>query len=485
MMALRVTLLLTIAVSGLALALIDPAPAPKPSAGPRLYRDLLRGTAWVITPSKNKGTAWIVAAERRLLITNYHIVGDAQRVELFFPVRVDGQLMTERRYYLDQRDALRAERRCVQGKVMHRDPKRDLALIEAEALPDDAVALPLARGGAAAGETVHSVGQRGDGEALWVHARGVVRQVYDTPEGYFWQGMKLAKGARVVVTQSPILPGDSGGPMVNDRGEVVGVAAAVRWQTPLACVCIDVREVRHMLAQAGFEIDPAPPTPPAPAAGPEVYRQGLRSVALIQTATASTRATGWLVDRQRKWLLTCKHVVGPNATIEATFPVRRQGQVIVAYDYYKDHRTTLRERGHTVTGRVIATDERRNLALIELESVPPDVVPLPLAQTSPVPGEALHCIGNPNGIEAVWVYSAGVVRQLVPANLEQTKEKPDPLVVLAQLPLHSRDGGAPVLNDGGQLVALTSGRDAPQQLASYCLAVSEVRAFLRAVDNDP
>jgi hypothetical protein len=106
--------------------------------------------------------------------------------------------------------------------------------------------------------------------ALWVYTSGTVRQV--VPDR--WQAMGgsgvLSCEAWVVLTQSALNPGDSGGPVVNDAGELVAVVsgAGAGQQNN---TCIDVREVRALLASAAD----SGPTQVA-AGGPEqgYYRNG-------------------------------------------------------------------------------------------------------------------------------------------------------------------------------------------------------------------
>ena len=129
-------------------------------------------------------------------------------------------------------------------------------------------------------------------------------------------------------------------------------------------------------------------------------------------------------------------------------------------------------------GTVLATDVRRNLAVLELEAVPDGATEAPLAQDSPAPGDSLHALSNPNRLNVLWVYTACAVRQLGRANLGQTTESPDPTVLIVQAPLIEGDGGGPLLNDRAELVGVVTGRTGPQQQVAFCLTLDEVRAFL-------
>ena len=60
-----------------------------------VYRQSLRGTAWVITPTKGKGTGWVVDRDRKWLITNLHVVGEHETVDVVFPLYRAGRLITD------------------------------------------------------------------------------------------------------------------------------------------------------------------------------------------------------------------------------------------------------------------------------------------------------------------------------------------------------------------------------------------------------
>ena len=91
------------------------------------------------------------------------------------------------------------------------------------ALPAAAAAIPLARGPAEPGDALRSFGHRIDLDTLWNSARGPARQWGRLADGYAWRGKKLAVDADVVIAQLPTEDGDSGGPVVNSRGELVGL----------------------------------------------------------------------------------------------------------------------------------------------------------------------------------------------------------------------------------------------------------------------
>jgi S1-C subfamily serine protease len=134
-----------------------------------------------------------------------------------------------------------------------------LALIELDQVPEDARALRLAPQSPKPGQRVHSIGNPGASDALWLYTQGTVRQVY--LRSFVIDG-QLEVRARVVETQSPINPGDSGGPVVNDQGELVAIVESAYGAQPgkdirLISTFIDVSEVKHLIRRHAKEHSPS------------------------------------------------------------------------------------------------------------------------------------------------------------------------------------------------------------------------------------
>jgi len=69
------------------------------------------------------------------------------------------------------------------------------------------------------GEVVYTIGNPGASDVLWVHSSGSVRQVAHLD---YKMGSQEVN-AWVVETQTPINSGDSGGPVVNGKIELVAI----------------------------------------------------------------------------------------------------------------------------------------------------------------------------------------------------------------------------------------------------------------------
>lgn len=221
------------------------AQAPPADVGEAVYSRLVRSTVWI---QSNRGTSLatgsgaLIDRRRRLVLTNYHVVGDGDRVTVVFPIFRDGKLVAERDVYQRR---LRDE--GIRGRVVARDRSRDLALIELDRVPAGAFALALAEKSATPGQDVHSIGNPGGSGALWVYTPGKVRQVYKKRWRADLDGRIAEFAAEVVETNSATNPGDSGGPLVNDRGELVGVTQGAAIKANSLSTFIDVSEVRRFL----------------------------------------------------------------------------------------------------------------------------------------------------------------------------------------------------------------------------------------------
>lgn len=188
------------------------APVGPLSADDDLYLKVAPSTAMIQVNnglfSSGIGTGFLVDAKERLLVTAHHVVergsSVVDRVTVTFAQVKDGEVITDKKHY--QADA------GIKGKVVYHHKRRDLALLQVERLPDGIKPLHLAERPARPGQTVHVIGQGTDKfGGLFGYSRGYVRNAFRWAD----------TGIRVVAHQTPTNQGDSGGPVVNDKGEVV------------------------------------------------------------------------------------------------------------------------------------------------------------------------------------------------------------------------------------------------------------------------
>jgi S1-C subfamily serine protease len=236
------------AVALVCLAFAGRAAAEERSAK-ELYRQTVRATGLVWTPY-GRGTGWVVDRERKLMITNHHVVvGEGKdvvdEVTVLFPEFRNNRVVVRIDAYLDEEGKPRDK--GVRGRVLYTDPSRDLALIRLDEVPEGVNELRLASDRPQAGERLHYVGNPGVSGALWVYTQGVVRAVVRRQIAYKDQLVD----ALVVEAQSPTNPGDSGSPVVNDEGDLVGVHSGASRDGRLMSWFIEVSEVRKFLGAAG------------------------------------------------------------------------------------------------------------------------------------------------------------------------------------------------------------------------------------------
>jgi hypothetical protein len=205
------------------------------------YQGLLNSTTWVLAKSGGKnasGTGVLVDAQRKLVVTNFHVVGEARVAIIFFPATKDGKPAVDRKHYVDNVKTL-----GIRGRVVAVDRKRDLALVQLDKLPEGAEPAKLAANSPTPGDAVESIGNPGSSDALWVYTSGTVRSVYR-------KQFRTGAGDHeftVVETQSPINTGDSGGPVVNSAGELVAIAQAIAPNARLVSYAVDITEVKGFM----------------------------------------------------------------------------------------------------------------------------------------------------------------------------------------------------------------------------------------------
>ena len=221
-------------------------PAQEATGGAKVYKEAVASTVWVHstrTAGLATGSGTLIDANRRLVLTNYHVVEENPRVTIFFPEYRDGRPIPDRNYYID-----RAKRLGVRGKVVALDKGADLAVVQLDTTPDGVKAIAVAPRAPEPGELVHSIGNAGKSGALWGYVNGTVRQVYRKKWEAALSKTKTARfEAQVIETDTPTNPGDSGGPLLNDKGELVGVTQGGALNASLVSFFVDASEVKRLL----------------------------------------------------------------------------------------------------------------------------------------------------------------------------------------------------------------------------------------------
>src|SRR5262249_13446795 len=178
----------------------------------------------------------------------------------------------------------------------------------------------------------------------------------------------------------------------------------------------------------------------------KVYQDVLHSTGLVEVPHPEGRityGTCWLVDDEHGLALTGEHLVKAAAEAVVYFPAYRGGTAIPEFAHYHRH-------GAAVRGRVVHRDEHRDLAALQLDSLPDPVKAMPLAGQSAGPGDSVPSVGNSGALVGLlWRYTAGKVRSVYQAEILTEDGLVKARIIETQSPINAGDSGGPLVNDRG------------------------------------
>lgn len=487
-----------------------------------LYKQVVKSTCVVATPLPKEilrllpplprgvfegilSTGALVDAERRIVVTSYQVVEWSDVVYCMFPLTAkDGSLLTDKARYKERiKDGL-----GIRARVLIKDKARGLALIKLDRLPVGAKPLPLAARSPAVGSTTWNIGCPEVAGQVFSVTEGKVRGVGD--EKFLVDGFKPGTvyevKARIITTTNPTNEGDTGGPLVNKAGELVGVtltkdnARDSQQVNPF----VDVSVVRSLLADKKIDLkdpvagdpkdgpgvvgttpagkDPAP-VPVGPVDVEDLYKKVVRSCVFIVTPLKGGYAmgSGSLIDVDKRLILTNYHVVHGSDYVYCQFPVyEKDGSIMTDKQKYIERIPT----GQGIKGKVLYSNKSVDLAFVELEKLPADTPALPLAAKSVGTGATTWNIGSPGAVTQVFSITEGKVRGV---GFEKFKVgggdglvfEVNAKMVTTTNPTNGGDSGGPLFDKRGYLVAVTQSGNVTAQQVNMFVDVTEVRAFLK------
>jgi len=217
-----------------------------------LYVKLLYSSTWIVVrkPSKpgavswNEGSGWIVNSKRKLVVTNYHVVGKDKEVQVFFPYYANNQALTARKPYV----ALIAQGGGNRGTVIVVDKARDLAVIQLRTAPTGIKSLPIAAQGVSAGERVYNLGNPGGDTGLWQFSSSTVLNVRKRElKSKTGDGEMKIIAVIIETDDKKARKGQSGSLLVNPHGELVGVVQSISQTEPQTTMSVDRSDVLDFL----------------------------------------------------------------------------------------------------------------------------------------------------------------------------------------------------------------------------------------------
>ncbi len=202
----------------------------------------------LVAVSDGLGSGAVIDKEHRLAVTNRHVVGNNTQVSVIFKPQGEADAQDQTAY--------RAE-------VVKVDEVADLAVIRISEIPAYVPEIKLgSMASLEVGSDVHAIGHP-TGEA-WSYTGGIVSQIRHNYEWDADDGLKHR--ATVIQTQTPLNPGNSGGPLLDDGGALVGINSFIRAQAEGLNFAVSVDDVRNLLAMQGSRLE-------GPAAEPQAKGQ--------------------------------------------------------------------------------------------------------------------------------------------------------------------------------------------------------------------
>lgn len=196
----------------------------------RLYKQLSPGVVLIVTDG-GLGTGSIIGEDGRI-ITNWHVVGDKESVGIVFKPPFGEEVKPSDVYT---------------GLVEKVDPVLDLALVRVVDPPESLTVLELGEmRDVEVGADVHAIGHpTGEG---WTYTKGFISQLRPN---YQWpNALGFMHQASVIQTQTPISPGSSGSPLINESYKIIGINSFKKRGEALN-FAVSVADVRGFLEAPG------------------------------------------------------------------------------------------------------------------------------------------------------------------------------------------------------------------------------------------
>ena len=223
------------------------APSAQAQDGANAYRKSVDSVALVYASDgqghRSIGSAVVLSTDG-LLLTAHHVVKASKFALVMFPSRAkDGHVIAELEHYTDNVDRV-----GVLYIVIGVDQQRDLAFLAPKERRRGMRAIPMIAGEVAPGEQVFAIGSGVN--SLFRYSSGVVKQVHS--ERFTTDQATIA--GRIIQSSTDVAPGDSGGPLLSMKGELVGINLAMDRASGIR-KSIAVSEVNAFLEEFTAKLD--------------------------------------------------------------------------------------------------------------------------------------------------------------------------------------------------------------------------------------
>ena len=179
-----------------------------------IYKNYANSVVFLYNPTEGKeslGAGFLVDSSG-VILTNWHVTNGTKEI-IVWPLPKDGAVETE---------VLFKDIDPYFGAVMAENKTQDLALIKVSGLDPSAKVVDLGSNeDVGIGDTVYAIGHPNG--LPWSFTLGTVSQIRKNKKWFYEELNNSEHLATVIQTQTPISPGNSGGPLFNENGKIVGI----------------------------------------------------------------------------------------------------------------------------------------------------------------------------------------------------------------------------------------------------------------------
>ena len=177
-----------------------------------IYKSYANSVVFLYNPTKGKESlgAGFLVHESGVILTNWHVTKGAKEIYVW-PLPKDGAVETE---------VLFNDIDPYFGSVLAENKGQDLALVKVSGLTAGTKVVELGSNESISiGDTVYAIGHPNG--LPWSFTLGTVSQIRKNKKWVYED--KSEHQATVIQTQTPISPGNSGGPLFSESGKIVGI----------------------------------------------------------------------------------------------------------------------------------------------------------------------------------------------------------------------------------------------------------------------
>ena len=177
-----------------------------------IFKNYVNSVVFLYNPTEGKESlgAGFLVDKSGVILTNWHVTNGTKEI-FVWPLPSEGSVET---------DVLFKEIDPHFGVVLAENKTQDLALIKVSGLPESVKLVELGNNSdIEIGDTVYAIGHPNG--LPWNFTNGMVTQIRKDKKWVYED--KFEHSATVIQTQTPISPGNSGGPLFSEKGKIVGI----------------------------------------------------------------------------------------------------------------------------------------------------------------------------------------------------------------------------------------------------------------------